>query len=32
LIDRTEAIELLEDEFPRLELKHYRNLWDPAWI
>lgn len=30
LIDRTEAIELLEDEFPRLELKHYRNLWDPA--
>lgn len=30
LIDRTEAIELLEDEFPRLSLKHYRNLWDPA--
>ncbi|MCU7376639.1 ATP-dependent DNA helicase [Paucibacter sp. O1-1] len=30
LIDRTEAIELLEDEFPRLDLKHYRNLWDPA--
>jgi superfamily I DNA/RNA helicase/Zn-dependent peptidase ImmA (M78 family) len=30
LIDRTEAIELLEDEFPRLYLKHYRNLWDPA--
>ena len=30
VIDRTEAIELLEDEFPRLELKHYRNLWDPA--
>lgn len=30
LIDRTESIELLEDEFPRLELKHYRNLWDPA--
>lgn len=30
LIDRTEAIELLEDEFPRLGLKHYRNLWDPA--
>lgn len=30
LIDRTEAIELLEEEFPRLDLKHYRNLWDPA--
>lgn len=30
LIDRTEAIELLEDELPRLDLKHYRNLWDPA--
>jgi len=30
LIDRTEATELLEDEFPRLDLKHYRNLWDPA--
>ena len=30
MIDRTEAIELLEDEFPRLDLKHYRNLWDPA--
>lgn len=30
LIDRTEAIELLEDEFPRLDLKYYRNLWDPA--
>lgn len=30
LIDRTEAIELLEDEFPRLDLEHYRNLWDPA--
>lgn len=30
LIDRTEAIELLEDEFPRLDLKHFRNLWDPA--
>lgn len=30
LIDRTEAIELLEEEFPRLDLKHYRNLWDPT--
>ena len=30
LIDRTDAIELLEDELPRLPLRHYRNLWDPA--
>ena len=30
LIDRSEAIELLEDELPRLPLHHYRNLWDPA--
>jgi Zn-dependent peptidase ImmA (M78 family) len=30
LIDRSEGIELLEDEFPRLALRHYRNLWDPA--
>jgi len=30
VIDRTEAIELLEDEFPRLPLRHYRNLWDPT--
>lgn len=30
LIDRSEAIELLEDEFPRLPLHHFRNLWDPA--
>lgn len=30
IIDRTEAIELLEDEFPRLPLRHYRNLWDPT--
>ena len=30
LIDRTEAIALLEDEFLRLDLKQYRNLWDPA--
>lgn len=30
LIDRSEAIELLEDELPRLPLRHYRNLWDPA--
>lgn len=30
LLDRSEAIELLEDELPRLPLRHYRNLWDPA--
>lgn len=30
LVDRSEAIELLEDEMPRLPFRHYRNLWDPA--
>jgi hypothetical protein len=30
LMDRTEAVELLENEFPRLGLKHYRNLYDPS--
>lgn len=30
LMDRTEAVELLEREFPRLKLRHYRNLYDPA--
>ena len=30
LIDRSEGIELLENEMPRLSLRHYRNLWDPA--
>lgn len=30
LIERSEAIELLEDELPRLPLRHFRNLWDPA--
>ncbi|SFL69412.1 Superfamily I DNA or RNA helicase [Desulfomicrobium norvegicum] len=32
LLDRTEAVELLEEEFPRLGLKHYRNLYDPTRI
>lgn len=32
LMDRTEAVELLENEFPRLGLKHYRNLYDPSQI
>ena len=30
LMDRTEAVELLENEFPRLGLNHYRNLYDPS--
>ena len=30
LMDRTEAVELLEIEFPRLGLRHYRNLYDPS--
>ena len=30
LIDRTEAVELLENEFPRLGLTHYRNVYDPS--
>ncbi len=32
LMDRTEAVELLEEEFPRLRLLHYRNLYDPTQI
>ena len=30
MMDRTEAVELLEEEFPRLNLVHYRNLFDPT--
>lgn len=30
MMDRTEAVELLEAQFPRLGLQHYRNLWDPS--
>ncbi len=30
LMDRTEAVELLEEEFPRLRLTHYRDLYDPT--
>lgn len=30
LMDRTEAVELLEYEFPRLGLTHYRNVYDPS--
>ena len=32
LMDRTEAVELLEQEFPRLGLVHYRNLYDPTQV
>lgn len=32
LMDRAEAVELLEHEFPRLNLSHYRNLYDPTQI
>ena len=30
LIDRTDAIEFLENEYPRLNLVHFKNLWDPS--
>lgn len=32
LMDRVEAAELLEAEFPRLGLTHYRNVYDPTQI
>ena len=32
MMDRTEAVELLESEFPKLDLVHYRNLFDPTQI
>ena len=32
LMDRTEAVELLENEFPRLQLRHHRDLYDPTQI
>ena len=32
LMDRTEAVELLESEFPRLGLRHYRNIYDPSQV
>lgn len=31
MMDRTEAIDLLSDGFPRLDLTHYQNLWDPSF-
>jgi len=30
MMDRTEAVELIEEEFARLNLSHYRNLYDPT--
>ena len=30
LIDTTEAIALLEDEFARLDLQYFKDLWDPT--
>lgn len=30
MMDRTEAVELLEQEFPRLRLRHYQDLYDPT--
>ena len=30
LMDKTEAVELIENEFPKLGLQHYRNLYDPT--
>lgn len=30
LMDKTEAVELIENEFPKLGLLHYRNLYDPT--
>jgi superfamily I DNA/RNA helicase len=30
LMDRTEAVDLLADRFPHLDLTHYRDVWDPS--
>ncbi len=30
MMDRSEAVELLETQFPRLPLKHFRNFYDPV--
>jgi superfamily I DNA/RNA helicase/Zn-dependent peptidase ImmA (M78 family) len=30
MLDKTEAVELLEHEFPRIPLVHYRDLYDPT--
>ena len=31
LLERTEAVEMLEEEFARLDLHHYRNIHDPTY-
>jgi superfamily I DNA/RNA helicase len=30
LIDRTDAIEFLQNEYPRLALVHFKDIWDPS--
>jgi superfamily I DNA/RNA helicase/Zn-dependent peptidase ImmA (M78 family) len=30
LISRTDSVEILENEYPRLNLIHFKNLWDPT--
>jgi len=30
LLDRSDAIEMLEKEYPKLGLVHFKNLWDPT--
>lgn len=30
LISRSDAVEILENEYPRLNLVHFKNLWDPT--
>ena len=32
LLDRTDAVAMLEDELPRLDLKHHRDIYDPTGI
>lgn len=32
MLDRTEAVELLEHELPRLNLRHYRDIYDPTRV
>ncbi|NQY97498.1 MAG: UvrD-helicase domain-containing protein [Henriciella sp.] len=32
LLDQAEAVALLEDEFARLDLDHFKNVWDPTEI
>lgn len=32
MMDRTEAVELLEERFPGFSLNHYRNIYDPTQI